>query len=76
MYFFFSFSGLFPHAPLGLSTVRQVQVVRLKTWPSSVTETTICTEEALLRFFSTPTLYVTCYTVPALFMVNVRAMIV
>lgn len=53
------FSGLFFHTPLGLSTVCQLQVVRLKTWPSSVTETTVCTEEVILRVFTTPTLYVT-----------------
>jgi hypothetical protein len=76
--FFFSFaffSGFFLHTPLGFSTVCQVQVVRLKTWLSSVAETTVCAEEFVLMFFTTPTLCVTCYIVPT-FIVNVMVMIV
>jgi hypothetical protein len=52
----FSFSAFFLHTPLDFNTVYQVQVVRLKTWPSFVAETTVCVEEVVLGFFATPTL--------------------
>lgn len=72
---FFLFLVYFSLA-LGLNTVCQVQAIKLKTWPSSVTETAVCTEEVVLRFCTTPTLYVACYPLPSLFIVNVRSMIV